>query len=197
MEQRGFTVWLTGLSGAGKTSIAERLTAELRRRGLRVELLAGSEFRQNLSQGLGFSREDRIANVRRVGYVAKLLARNGVAVVTTTVSPYREARDECRRMIGSFVEVFVDCPLEVCEQREPDGLYTRARRGELTGVAGVDEPYEAPLAPEVVLRSEHESADVLTEQLVRALEEAGWLAPAVGADESLIRARLLALQDRR
>ncbi|HYR12336.1 MAG TPA: adenylyl-sulfate kinase, partial [Longimicrobium sp.] len=149
----GFTVWFTGLKGSGKGAVARLVAAELARRGLRTELLAGGEFRHNISRGLGFSREDRVANIRRIGYVAQLLTRNGVAVVTTSISPYREARDECRRMIGRFVEVFCDAPLEACEARDAEGLYRRARAGLIDDFTGISDPYEPPLAPEVTLRT--------------------------------------------
>src|SRR5919106_5057978 len=147
MERAGFTVWFTGLSGSGKSTIARLVTENLRNRGLKVELLSGSEFRQNISQGLGFSPEDRAANVRRIGYVAKLLTRNGVAVVTTAISPHRDIRDECRSMIGTFVEVYVECPIEVCEVRDTKGLYAAAKRGEIREFSGVTEAYEPPPAP--------------------------------------------------
>lgn len=192
----GFTVWLTGLSGAGKRTLGAQLERELRRRGLRVEVLVGSEFRRNLSLGLGFSRADRAANVRRIGYVAKLLTRNGVAVVTTSTSPEREVRDECRRMIGAFVEVYVECPLEICETRDRDGLYERARRGEIDGVVGVNEPYEPPERPEVVCHTASESPDESTARIVAALDGLGYLQPMDESDgapddeEAAIKAQL-------
>lgn len=195
MEEQGFTVWFTGLSGSGKSTIARAVAAELRRRRPRVELLSGAEFRRNLSHGLGFTREDRIANVRRIGYVARLLTRNGVAVVTTSISPYRETRDECRRMIGAFVEVYVDCPPEICEARDTKGLWARARAGEIRDFTGVTEDHEPPLNPEVVCRTAAESAQLCAARVVSWLEDAGWIARDGdgGADTEAVRARLRAL----
>jgi adenylylsulfate kinase len=171
----GFTVWFTGLSASGKSTIARLVADELRGRVGRVELLSGSEFRQNLSQGLGFSREDRIANIRRIGYVAKLLTRNGVAVVTTSISPYRAARDECRQMIGRFVEVYVECPLDVCEARDTKGLYGRARRGAITSFTGISDPYEAPVHAEVVCHTANEAPAECAARVIAYLEVRGWI----------------------
>lgn len=195
----GFTVWFTGLKGSGKGAIARLVAAELARRGLRTELLAGGEFRQNISQGLGFSREDRLANIRRIGYVARLLTRNGVAVVTTSISPYRAARDECRRMIGRFVEVFCDCPLQACEARDHEGLYERARAGLIDDFTGISDPYEPPLAPEITLRTADETPEQSAARVLRRLEALGYVQPprrAGDPDEDLVRAQLKALQDR-
>lgn len=195
----GFTVWLTGLKGAGKGGIARRLAEELRRRGVRTELLSGGELRTNISQGLGFSREDRIANVRRLGYFAKLLARNGVAVVASSVSPYRETRDEVRRMAGRFLEVFVDCPLEVCEARDAAGLYRRARAGELGDVTGITDPYEPPLDPDLVVRGDVESAEEGAARILQRLQALGWIAPGARGgdpDEALVLAQLRRLHNR-
>jgi adenylylsulfate kinase len=199
MDRGGFTVWFTGLSASGKSTIARLVAEEIRRRGVPVELLAGSEFRQNLSQGLGFSREDRIANTRRIGYVAKLLTRNGVAVITTSISPYRQSRDECRRMIGSFIEVFAECPLDVCEARDSKGNYRRARAGEIADFTGIGDLYEAPLHPEVVCHTADESASACADRVLAHLEREGWIlrasrAPA-DADAELVRSRLRALGD--
>jgi adenylyl-sulfate kinase len=198
---QGFTVWLTGLKGAGKGSIARALSAELRARGLPTELLAGGELRHNISQGLGFSRDDRIANIRRIGYVAKLLTRNGVATVISAISPYRETRDECRRMIGRFVEVYVECPLEVCEARDAEGLYGRARAGLIDDFTGIGDAYEPPLSPELVVNGAHDGPAQSAARIVRRLEELGYL-PALpdrdggDPDEELVRAQLKALQNR-
>lgn len=196
----GFTVWLTGLKGCGKGVVARLVADELRRRALPVELLAGGEFRQNISAGLGFSRDDRIANIRRIGYVAKLLSRNGVAVVATSISPYRAARDEVRRMTGRFLEVFVDAPLEVCEARDTEGLYERARKGLAEDVTGIGDPYEPPLSPDVVVRGDTESPEQGAARILARLQELGWApgAPPAGGDpdEALVRAQLRALQNR-
>ncbi|HEU0015475.1 MAG TPA: adenylyl-sulfate kinase [Longimicrobium sp.] len=198
---QGFTVWLTGLKGAGKGSIARALADELRARGLPTELLAGGELRHNISQGLGFSREDRVANIRRIGYVAKLLTRNGVATVITAISPYRAARDECRRMIGRFVEVHVDTPLEVCEARDTEGLYRQAREGLIDDFTGISDAYEPPLAPEMIIQGARERPEQAAARIVRRLEELGYLAPTprrrgADPDEELVRAQLRALQNR-
>lgn len=158
----GFCVWLTGLSGAGKSTVARALEARLTARGRVVTVLDGDVVRTHLSQGLGFSKADRDTNVRRIGFVASEIVRHGGAVVCAVVSPYRETREEVRRLIGSsgtFVEVFVDTPLEVCEARDTKGLYARARRGEIKGLTGVDDPYEPPASPELILHTVGEDAD--------------------------------------
>lgn len=194
-RQAGFTVWLTGIKGAGKGAVARALAAELAHRGLATELLAGGEFRQNISQGLGFSREDRVANVRRIGYVARLLTRNGVAVVTTAISPYRDARDECRRMIGRFVEVFVQAPPAVQAEAEARGGSTAAFGGG-TDFAGLTDPYEPPEAPELVVQGKAEPPERTALRIVRRLEELGYLPASGDPDEAMVRAQLKALQDR-
>lgn len=193
----GFTVWFTGLSGSGKSTVARRVAAELARRRLPVELLAGGEFRQNISRGLGFSPADRATNVRRIGYVAKLLSRNGVAVITTAVSPDRAVREECRLQIPHFVEVWVDCPLELCEARDPKGLYRRARLGLVEHLPGLDDPYEPPERPELVLRSDVETPDAMAGSVLQRLAELHLLdPPRPDADEVLVKAQLRALQER-
>jgi sulfate adenylyltransferase len=165
---RGFCVWFTGLSGAGKTATAEALVAKLMEQGRTVTLLDGDVVRTHLSKGLGFSREDRDTNIRRIGFVAAEVVRHGGTVVCAAVSPYRATRDECRAAVGTdrFIEVFVDTPLEVCEQRDTKGLYQKARRGELRGLTGIDDPYEAPTAPEIRLTTTDRAiADNATEVL--------------------------------
>lgn len=195
MPNDGFTVWLTGLSGSGKSTLARLVERELRRRGLRVEVLAGREFRQNLSLGLGFSRADRAANVRRIGYVAKLLTRNGVAVITASTSPEREVRDECRRMIGAFVEVYVDCPLELCQARRREtGRSEGAHGGEADEPGGLGELYEPPERPEVVCDTGRERPEESAAKVVAALERLGHVAPdGRGADDEAVRSQLRAL----
>jgi adenylyl-sulfate kinase len=173
MTHEGFAVWLTGLSGAGKSTIAERLLARLREGGARVELLDGDVVRTNLSQGLGFSRADRDTNIRRIGFVAHLLARNGVIAIVAAISPYREAREEVKRAIGCFVEVHVDCPLEVLALRDTKGLYKRALAGEIDHFTGISDPYEPPLDPAVVVHSDRESIDQSLEKIWRELERKG------------------------
>ena len=151
-EQKGFTVWFTGLSGAGKSTVAELLYHELRARNMKVEILDGDMVRQNLSKGLGFSKEDRDTNILRIGFVADLLTRNGVATICCPISPYRETRDQVRKQIGSFVEVYVHATLdEIAEHRDPKGLYKKALAGEIKNFTGVDDPYEPPENPELTL----------------------------------------------
>ena len=170
-QAHGFTLWFTGLSGAGKSTLAAAVSGELRGRGVPVEVLDGDEVRQNLSKGLGFSREDRDTNIRRIGYVARLLARNGVAVITAAISPYRAIRDEVRRDIGAFVEVYVKASLDECIRRDTKGLYARALAGEIPQFTGVSDPYEEPVAPELVIETEREEvADSASRVLDRLLE---------------------------
>ena len=158
MTQDGFTLWLTGLSGAGKSTLATAVAATLSGRGKRVEVLDGDEVRTNLSRGLGFSKDDRDTNIRRIGYVTKLLSRNGVIAIAAAISPYRAIRDEVRRAhCGRFVEVFVDCPLEELVKRDAKGLYAKALAGEIQHFTGVSDPYEPPLAPEIVVRTDRET----------------------------------------
>lgn len=149
VEKRGLTVWFTGLSGAGKTTICQAVEKELRAQGYRLEVLDGDVVRENLTKGLGFSKADRDENIRRIGFVANLLTRNGVIVLVSAISPYREIRDEVREKVGDFMEVYVSTPLAVCEQRDVKGLYKRARAGEIKNFTGIDDPYEPPLNPEV------------------------------------------------
>ncbi len=174
-QARGFTLWFTGLSGAGKSTLATAVSAELRGRGIPVEVLDGDEVRQNLSKGLGFSREDRDTNIRRIGYVAKLLARNGVAVITAAISPYRAIRDEVREEIGAFVEVYVKASLDECIRRDTKGLYRRALAGEIPQFTGVSDPYEEPLAPELVIDTEREELADSASRVVDRLFELGHL----------------------
>jgi adenylyl-sulfate kinase len=178
-EQKGFTVWFTGLSGSGKSTIAEMLYHEFQARGLKTEILDGDEVRKNLSKGLGFSKEDRDTNILRIGYVANLLTRNGVATICCPISPYRATRDEVRGLIGEFVEVFVHATVEeLAENRDPKGLYKKALAGEITGFTGVDDPYEAPERPELVVDTmEEEPIDSLRHVLDR-LQELGYIEDA-------------------
>ncbi|MDQ4070573.1 MAG: adenylyl-sulfate kinase [Actinomycetota bacterium] len=167
---RGLTVWLTGLPSAGKTTIARALEKRLLGEGHRVEVLDGDVLRTHLTRGLGFSREDREENVRRIGFVAHLLSRNGVVVLVSVISPYRAVRDELRELHeGRFFEVHVATPVEVCAERDVKGLYAKQRAGELTGLTGVDDPYEPPLQPEVVLRTERQTIEQSVETLWQAL----------------------------
>jgi len=177
--KRGCTVWLTGLSGAGKSTITELLTAELGQRGKKVEVLDGDEVRENLSKGLGFSKEDRDTNIRRIGWVADRLTRNGVFVIVAAISPYRAVRDEVRQLIGDFIEVHVDCSLEVLTARDVKGLYARALAGELKNFTGVSDPYEAPLRPEVRVDSARQTVAEAVADILAVLEAEGYLKPAL------------------
>ena len=168
---RGLTVWLTGLPSAGKTTIAYALEKRLLTQGHRVEVLDGDVLRTHLTRGLGFSREDREENVRRIGFVAHLLARNGVVVVVSVISPYRAVRDELRELhAGRFFEVHVATPVDVCAERDVKGLYAKQRAGELTGLTGVDDPYEPPLQPDAVIHTERETLEQSVETLWQALQ---------------------------
>jgi adenylylsulfate kinase len=180
-NKKGFTLWLTGLSGAGKTTLTEILIPELRARGVQVEVLDGDEVRTNLSKGLGFSKEDRDTNIRRIGYVSRLLARNGVGVVTAAISPYREVRDEVRRAIeadgAAFVEVFVKCPISVLAGRDVKGLYKKALASEIKEFTGISDPYEEPLSPEVIVETDRESVETSAAKIIRELELRGLVPP--------------------
>ncbi len=176
-EERGFTLWFTGLSGSGKTTISELVERELRNRERPVEVLDGDIVRTNLSKGLSFSRDDRNINVLRIGFVANLLTRNGVGVVVSAISPYKEARDQVRRRIVDFVEVFVDAPLEVCAERDVKGLYKKAFSGEIEGFTGVSDPYEPPNAPDLTLKTDEESPEESAHKVIEKLEFFGYLWP--------------------
>ena len=176
-EERGFTLWFTGLSGSGKTTISEIVERELRERERPVEVLDGDIVRTNLSKGLSFSRDDRNINVLRIGFVANLLTRNGVGVVVSAISPYKEARDQVRRRIVDFVEVFVDAPLEVCAERDVKGLYKKAFSGEIEQFTGVSDPYEPPNAPDLVLKTDEESPEESASRVIEKLEFFGYLWP--------------------
>ena len=172
---RGVTVWFTGLSGAGKSTLAEALAPRLTGLGRRVELLDGDPVRKHLSRGLGHSREDRDTNVRRIGWVAHLLTRNGVFVVTAAISPYRDAREWCRKTIGDFVEVHVSTPLEVCAARDVKGLYRRAFAGEISQFTGVDDPYEPPTEPALRLDTARVTVDEGVERVLAVLRTRGYV----------------------
>jgi adenylylsulfate kinase len=173
---RGFTLWFTGLSGAGKTTIAEIVEHELRDRIGSVEVLDGDIVRTNLSKGLGFSREDRDTNVLRIGFVADLLTRNGVGVIVSAISPFKEVRDQVRRNIGEdFIEIFVDAPLEVCAERDVKGLYKKAFSGEIPQFTGVSDPYEPPAVPELHIKTNEEEPQESARRVISRLEELGYL----------------------
>ncbi len=175
MTEKGFVIWLTGLPASGKTTIAREVGEYLRSRGLKVELLDGDEVRRWLSPEAGFSREDRERHLRRVAYVSKLLARNGVAVIASFVSPYRSVREQARKTIESerlkFIEVYIKCSLEECIRRDPKGLYKKALNGEIKDMTGIQDPYEEPLNPEVIVNSENEDPDKCAEKIIGKLKE--------------------------
>jgi len=177
----GFTLWLTGLSGAGKTTLTNALVPHLRARGVKIEVLDGDEVRANLSKDLGFSKEDRDTNIRRIGYVSRLLARNGVGVIAAAISPYLEIRNEVRRAIeadgAAFVEVFVKSPLNVLIARDVKGLYKKALVGEIEQFTGVSDPYEEPINPEVVVESDRETVEESVAKILAKLDELNLLAP--------------------
>jgi adenylylsulfate kinase len=173
---RGFTLWFTGLSGAGKTTIAEIVERELRLRHGKIEVLDGDIVRTNLSKGLTFSREDRDTNVLRIGFVAELLSRNGVGVIVSAISPFKEVRDAVRRSVGEdFIEVYVDAPLEVCAERDVKGLYKKAFAGEIEHFTGVSDPYEPPSSPELHIKTDEEEPQESARRVVLRLEELGYL----------------------
>jgi adenylylsulfate kinase len=171
MEQKGFTLWFTGLSGAGKTTLARLVETELSARGHKVEVLDGDIIRTNLSKGLGFSKEDRDTNIRRIGFVCNLLTRNDVVAIAAAISPYREVRDELRRDIGTFVEVYVSCPIDVLAERDVKGLYKKALAGEIKNFTGVDDPYESPLAAEVIVETDVETPEESAARIIAKLEQ--------------------------
>jgi len=179
MTHTGFTIWFTGMSGAGKSTLSHALIARLQEaggeNGLKVELLDGDVVRTNLSKGLGFSREDRDTNIRRIGFVSELLSRNGVIAVVAAISPYRDTREDVKRTIPNFVEVFVDCPLGVLVSRDTKGLYSRALSGEVGHFTGISDPYEPPLSPCVVVHSERESVEQSVDKIWRELERRGFI----------------------
>lgn len=175
MNEKGFTLWFTGLYGSGKTTLAKMTEQEIRNRGFKVELLDGSVIRNNLSNGLGFSKEDRDTHIRRMGFVCHLLSRNGVVAIASAISPYQAIRDENRKLIGSFVEVHVKCPVEICIERDAKGLYKKAHDGEIKDFTGVSDPYEEPLNPEVRVETDKGSPAQCLEQILRKLEELNYL----------------------
>ena len=176
--EKGFTLWFTGLSGSGKSTIANAITPKLQALGKRVEILDGDEVRTNLSKGLGFSKEDRDTNIRRIGYVAQLLSRNGAVVITAAISPYRDIRDEVRSRVGNFVEVYAKCPLEALIARDVKGLYKKALAGEIKEFTGVSDPYEEPLNPEIIVETDRETVEESAAKILARLEELNLIASA-------------------
>jgi adenylyl-sulfate kinase len=173
----GFVLWFTGLSGAGKSTLSAAAASQIRERGVHVEVLDGDEIRRHLSRGLGFSREDRDENIRRIGYVAGVAARCGACAIVAAISPYRSVREEVRRSIPRFVEVYVECPLSVLTERDPKGLYRRALSGELRNFTGIDDPYEPPEQPEVHVRTDREAPDASARIIVTRLEQLELIPP--------------------
>ena len=172
---KGFTLWFTGMSGAGKSTISAILLERLRQHGAKVEVLDGDEVRTHLSKGLGFSKEDRDTNIRRIGWVCELLTRNGVVAIAAAISPYRAVRDEVRSRIGNFVEVYVECPIDVLAERDVKGLYKKALAGEIAQFTGLTDPYEPPLEPEVVVNSSRETPEESADRIWGTLERLGFI----------------------
>ena len=173
--EKGFTLWFTGLSGAGKSTLANLAADELRRRGRKVEILDGDEVRTNLSKGLGVSKEDRDTNIKRIGYVCKLLTRNGVVAISAAISTYREVRDYNRDQISNFIEVYVECSIAELTRRDVKGLYKKALAGEIKNFTGVSDPYEAPLHPEITVDSGKQAVEESLQTILGYLEQHGWI----------------------
>ena len=185
MVNVGFTIWFTGLSGSGKSTLSTMIQERLGERGRRVEILDGDVVRTHLSKGLTFSKEDRDTNIKRIAFVCALLTRNGVATISAAIAPYREARAWARNEIGNFVEVYVKCPIEVCRERDVKGLYKLADEGKLKGFTGVDDPYEEPENPELVVETDKETPEQSVQRILNKLEELGYLEPEDGnSDEA-------------
>lgn len=181
-DSKGFTLWFTGLSGAGKTTISEIVAKELTARGSKLEILDGDIVRENLSKGLGFSKEDRDINIRRIAFVADLLSRNGVPVITAAISPYRALRDEARDLMGErFIEVYIEASVDVCAERDVKGLYAKAFSGEIKEFTGVSDPYEPPENPEVTLKTAEEEPEESAAKLITYLEERQLIPAAVAS----------------
>ncbi len=196
---KGFTLWFTGLSGSGKSTLAHAVGEELLERGMKVEILDGDVVRTNLSKGLGFSKEDRDTNIRRIGFVCHLLTRNDAVAIAAAISPYRNIRDENRRLIGRFVEVYCRCPLGTLQARDVKGLYAKAQAGEIENFTGVSDPYEEPLNPEIVVETDRETLADSAAKILRTLELMGLIPASAAAqgysaeEEEKIKERLKAL----
>jgi len=179
---KGFTLWFTGLSGSGKTTLSRQVEEILLERGLKVEVLDGDVVRTNLSKGLSFSKEDRDINIRRIGFVCNLLTRNDVVAIAAAISPYHDVREENRKLIGSYVEVFCKCPLDVLKQRDPKGLYKKAEAGEIKHFTGVDDPYEDPQNPEIIVETDSETPEESVAKIIKTLEILNYIPPS-GTEE--------------
>jgi len=179
MKRRGFVLWFTGLPSSGKSTLAQMVERALDEAGFPVEVLDGDEIRQRLTKGLGFSKEDRDENIRRISYVAKCVANVGGVAITAAISPFREARERARAEIGNFVEVHVDCPLQVCMQRDVKGLYARAIRGEIANFTGISDPYEPPVQPEIVVHTDRESHEESVRKILEKLVALNWVSDQV------------------
>jgi adenylylsulfate kinase len=195
MANKGFTLWFTGLSGAGKSTLSEAIEHRLKASGQKVEVLDGDVVRTHLSKGLGFSREDRDTNIKRIAFVCGLLTRNDVICISAAISPYRETRQWARDHIGDFVEVYVKCPIEVCRQRDVKGLYKLVDEGKIKGFTGVDDPYEEPEHPELIVETDRETIEESVERIFARLEDLGYLEPEDlhEDDARLVTDRLTAL----
>ncbi len=197
-KNKGFTLWFTGLPCSGKSTLAELVTRELERYGRGVEVLDGDIVRTHLTKGLGFDKAGRDENIRRIGFVCKLLSRHGAVAIAAAISPYRNIRDEVRSTMPDFIEVYVDTPLELCIQRDVKGMYKKALAGEMKGFTGIDDPYEPPLNPELIIRTQHETPTESTARIIGKLQELGYLDPAdaplyTAMEEDRIRTRLTQL----
>ncbi len=195
MANTGFTIWFTGLSGSGKSTLSDVIEHRLRARGRNIEVLDGDIVRTHLSKGLGFSHEDRDTNIKRIAFVCALLTRNGVICISAAIAPYHDAREWARKEIGNFVEVYVKCPIEVCRQRDVKGLYKLVDEGKLKGFTGVDDPYEEPLHPELIVETNRETVAESVNRIFAKLEELGYLEPEEGLEEDskVVTDRLAAL----
>ncbi len=197
-KKKGFTLWFTGLPSSGKSTVAQLVAQELERRGLNVEVLDGDVVRTNLTKGLGFSKEDRDENIRRIGFVCHLLSKHGVAAIAAAISPYRAVREEVRARMENFVEVYLNAPLEICIQRDVKGMYKKALAGEIRNFTGIDDPYEPPLHPELVIHTDKETPEHSVSRILAKLEQMSLLEPAATEiyspeETENIRARLIQL----
>ena len=196
---KGFTLWFTGLSGSGKSTLAREIEGALLERGMNVETLDGDIIRTNLSKGLGFSKEDRDTNIRRIGFVCNLLTRNDVITIVAAIAPYQSVRDENRKLIGRYVEVYTKCPIDVLKERDPKGLYEKALKGEIKNFTGVNDPYEEPEKPEIMVETDKESVEQSASKILYTLEVLGYIPKVEGAsdysqeEEEEIKNRLQAL----